>query len=412
MRQTFFNGLATLLLLVSGPLALAQSINDQKASLKQQVDQILNQAHTGEASIPQEKAKQAELEQSVQTYDQRMAEITREKREVRLQIAEQKRLAEEFELYYNIEPTDTDQLYEVYQAQQEQLKKFIERYARLVALRDLQASNSLQASLVQITSDSPYVSYEHLAEQKILLASQQKLTELAQKATALPETLAALQTDHESLLEEYHTAADAKKNARWQINLSKAKLVEIQRIMNQVEERVRVMQLEMARIDETLRMQAEQELIAKGLRSGLTTVVSRRPDFVWPIVGRITATFMDAGYQAFFGIPHKAIDIAAPQGSAIQAASDGIVYFVKHAGDTSYSYILIGHRNGYATLYGHMNSVAVSKGDTVSKGQVIGYSGGMPGTIGAGPMTTGPHLHFEFIHNGTHIDPLTMLPSL
>ena len=68
-----------------------------------------------------------------------------------------------------------------------------------------------------------------------------------------------------------------------------------------------------------------------------------------------------------------------------------------------------GHRNGYATLYGHVSSFLVKKGDVVMKGQAIAFSGGTPGTHGAGPMTTGPHLHLELTKDGKHIDPRSVL---
>jgi len=91
-------------------------------------------------------------------------------------------------------------------------------------------------------------------------------------------------------------------------------------------------------------------------------------------------------------------------------SADGIVFLARDGGKSGFSYILIGHRDGYATLYGHMSSIAVSTGDEVASGQGIGLSGGTPGTHGAGPMTTGAHLHFEVIRNGTHINPSLVLP--
>jgi murein DD-endopeptidase MepM/ murein hydrolase activator NlpD len=134
------------------------------------------------------------------------------------------------------------------------------------------------------------------------------------------------------------------------------------------------------------------------------------PAFVWPASGRITAGFHEPSYSDHFGIPHEAIDIAAEQGTPVLAAADGIVFLARDGGATGYSYVLIGHQDGFATLYGHLSSFAVSAGDVVAAGEVIGQSGGTPGTHGAGPMTTGPHLHFEVIQNGLHIDPRLILP--
>lgn len=84
------------------------------------------------------------------------------------------------------------------------------------------------------------------------------------------------------------------------------------------------------------------------------------------------------------------------------------MYLAKDAG-MGFSYVLIGHREGYATLYGHLSSISVKTGDDIEAGQVIGKSGGAKGTPGAGVVTTGAHLHFELIHNGTHVDPQSLL---
>ena len=135
------------------------------------------------------------------------------------------------------------------------------------------------------------------------------------------------------------------------------------------------------------------------------------PQFLWPVIGYITAGFHDEDYRHVFGVAHQAIDIATPQGTAVKAVADGIVYKVKNGGAKGYSYILIGHRDGYASLYGHMNVIGVNVGDTIRQGQTIGRSGGQPGTVGAGRMTTGSHLHLEILKDGVHIDPRSILPK-
>jgi len=134
------------------------------------------------------------------------------------------------------------------------------------------------------------------------------------------------------------------------------------------------------------------------------------PLFVWPVNGPVTAGYLDAAYVTVFGVPHRAVDIAVPQATAIRAISDGIVFAVKDGGARGYSYVLIAHRNGYASLYGHVSSSLVAKGDIVNAGQIIALSGGKPGTHGAGPMTTGAHVHLEITKDGAHIDPQTVLP--
>ena len=61
------------------------------------------------------------------------------------------------------------------------------------------------------------------------------------------------------------------------------------------------------------------------------------------------------------------------------------------------------------TVYGHLSEISVLPYQFVTKGQVIAKSGGAPGTSGAGPMTSGPHLHFEVWHNEEALDPLRAL---
>ncbi len=133
-------------------------------------------------------------------------------------------------------------------------------------------------------------------------------------------------------------------------------------------------------------------------------------DFMWPVNGPVSAGFNDASYLKHFGFPHHAVDIVTYQGTPVQAAAKGVVFVVRDGGAKGFSYILLGHANGYTTLYGHLSVLSVQAGQEIDKGQVIGYSGGTPGTHGAGPSTTGPHLHFEVTQNGVYVNPITVLP--
>ncbi len=133
------------------------------------------------------------------------------------------------------------------------------------------------------------------------------------------------------------------------------------------------------------------------------------PLFQWPVAGPVTAGYFDPDYRKVFGVPHKGMDIAVPQASPIRTVSQGIVFAVKDGGRTGYSYILIGHQNGYASLYGHVSASFVKAGDKVGYGFIIGLTGGQPGTHGAGYMTTGAHLHLEMMKNGVHLNPLGVL---
>lgn len=132
---------------------------------------------------------------------------------------------------------------------------------------------------------------------------------------------------------------------------------------------------------------------------------------MWPVASkRVTAYFHDPDYPYRYIFEHNAIDIATPQGSPIRAVEAGYVAKAKDGGSTGYSYIMIVHANELSTVYGHVNKISIGADQFVSKGQIIGYSGGMPGTHGAGPFSTGPHLHFETRINGVPVNPLNYLP--
>lgn len=136
-------------------------------------------------------------------------------------------------------------------------------------------------------------------------------------------------------------------------------------------------------------------------------------NLAWPIMPSmgISAYFMDPNYYAAFGINHYAIDVPTPQGTPIHAPADGVVVKNRDAG-YGYSYIMIYHGSNLSTVYGHVSGFAAAEGQKIKKGDVIGYTGGTPGTRGAGWLTTGPHLHFEVRINGNPVDPLGYLAKL
>ena len=136
-------------------------------------------------------------------------------------------------------------------------------------------------------------------------------------------------------------------------------------------------------------------------------------DMDWPVSpkGGITATFKDSGYVEVFGVPHRAIDVRAKKGTPILAPADGVVSkVVFKEGSTRYAYVMLALGKGIVVSFGHVNQVLVQPGDYVKRGQPVALSGGAPGDVGSGEMTTGPHLHMEVWQNGVLVDPLLFLP--
>ncbi|MBB4837768.1 murein DD-endopeptidase MepM/ murein hydrolase activator NlpD [Sphingomonas kyeonggiensis] len=94
---------------------------------------------------------------------------------------------------------------------------------------------------------------------------------------------------------------------------------------------------------------------------------------------------------------HKGVDIAAPWGSPVFAASDGVVQIAGRSSGYG-NFIKVSHGNGYGTGYGHLSRIYVRSGEHVRRGQRIG-------AVGNTGLSTGPHLHYELYRNGVAVNP-------
>ena len=143
-----------------------------------------------------------------------------------------------------------------------------------------------------------------------------------------------------------------------------------------------------------------EEALDKKISSLASTSTSYSGDeLCWPVPGysRISSGY---GWRTLYGKRnfHSAIDIPAPKGTPIVAAEAGTVIYAQWT-DTGGGYkIVIDHGSQLVTHYNHMSSFAVSKGDKVKKGQVIGY-------VGSTGNSTGNHLDFKIIYKGETYNP-------
>jgi murein DD-endopeptidase MepM/ murein hydrolase activator NlpD len=119
---------------------------------------------------------------------------------------------------------------------------------------------------------------------------------------------------------------------------------------------------------------------------------------IWPVQGPITSPF---GWR--WGRMHTGIDIGVPTGTPIHAAAAGRVIYC--GWEEGYgNFVVLDNGGNLATAYAHQSAIAVTCGEDVSQGQVIGY-------VGCTGHCTGPHLHFEVRINGDPVDPLGYLSS-
>jgi murein DD-endopeptidase MepM/ murein hydrolase activator NlpD len=98
---------------------------------------------------------------------------------------------------------------------------------------------------------------------------------------------------------------------------------------------------------------------------------------------------------------HKGLDIAAKEGTEIVAVAGGVITW----SDRRFGYgnmVEINHGNGYSTRYGHCSALLVKEGEAVKKGQVVAL-------MGSTGRSTGPHVHFEVLKEGTQVNPLDFI---
>lgn len=147
------------------------------------------------------------------------------------------------------------------------------------------------------------------------------------------------------------------------------------------------------KLAEAAREKRERERAAAAKRAAM------RPKFVAPTNGRFTS-----GFGARWGTSHNGIDIANSIGTPIVSVADGRVIEAGPASGFGL-WVQVEHEDGTVTVYGHMNEITVSTGQTVKAGQQIA-------TIGNRGQSTGPHLHFEVWQGGgAKIDPLSWLSA-
>lgn len=220
------------------------------------------------------------------------------------------------------------------------------------------------------------------AKEEQLEKDKARLDALAQEAQKAQSQIAAKKAEQQKVLD------DAKDNKAAAAQMEQDLIAESKRVHNLIQERLR--QQEAAR---QAASQSGGEAPSHTQGSGVLS---------WPCNGPITSPY---GYRVhpIFGttIYHSGIDIGVDYGTPIHAADSGTVIYVGWISGYGNA-VIIDHGNGMQTLYGHNQSLNVSEGQSVSKGQVIAFAGSTGNS-------TGPHCHFEVQVNGSAVDPMGYL---
>jgi murein DD-endopeptidase MepM/ murein hydrolase activator NlpD len=291
----------------------------------------------------------------------------------------------------------------------------IEKYILSVyksLLEELKINKELQKDIENKIFKNREV-YKNLTENKDKLQQQKELQEeiLLQENSKKNEYTSLLRISREQMMQSMIDAVKIDSS----LNKLNKELQELE------EEKYRQKKLEAEKVAQKINKiitannkdtnEAKNEITSVDLQL-LKDIEISKPKYIleWPMYPKkgISAGFRGNDYYKRFKMHHNAIDIPAPQNSDVFSSANGYVYKAVDNG-LGYSYIIILHKNNIRTLYGHISKILVKEGQMVSRGELIGKSGGQPGTKGAGKITTGPHLHFEVLVNEIYKNPLNFL---
>jgi murein DD-endopeptidase MepM/ murein hydrolase activator NlpD len=402
------NRLLTLCLvsMLAIPMAMtALVLSSERVATREQLDEAIETAAASYRQRGGAQSAKAKAEESMRQLSADLARLQKEKRALRLELGAMLDRMRAIETAYGVSLSDSAAIELLVGERKSELVDLVQAEYRWDRRHDENEATLLtRGSNGRAVAESEILGMRMAAQDAIKAFSDASIDR-----ETFDERFGAL----ELLRSRYWEAVRAYDNAVELKARSEIQLEQIKYITADVHEQVLKLQGELARIDARLKAKAERALIEKGLmdpEQARDRAAKAAVRFQWPVYGPISAGFRDADYVTHFGVPHHGMDIVVPQGTPVGAAADGVVFLVRDGGLTGYTYVLIGHRDGHATLYGHLSETSVATGQEIEAGQTIGLSGGRPGTRGAGPMTTGSHLHFEVIKNGVNVNPMGVLP--
>ncbi len=383
--------------LVSG--GLDQEINDLNLKIqnqKQQLESLRARQQQYQVQIEAKRRDRVSLSNQLSILEDKLAQAQLDIDGVNLEIDKTNLEIKKIEV-------DSDNLDEQIETQKQHIANLLRtmyKQDQASTLEILLLNNSLteflnQAKYLQDTNKEIGRSVEDLKRAKDQL-EQNKIV-LDQKNSELLSLKKQLQDKKDNLAYEQ----DNKNNLLLETKSSEQ---QFQALLQQAKKEQQQTEAEIASAEQLIR-QKMSEKDRERLNHGNNTII-------WPVPSQYIVTKFhdpDYPYRKIIG-EHSGLDIRAKQGTTIVAAADGYVAKVKFDGTKNYAYIMIIHGNGLATVYGHVSAVYVIADQYVTQGQPIGRTGATPGTIGAGPFTTGPHLHFEVRLNGLPVDPEVYLP--
>lgn len=395
-RSTYMASLLTISILLGGQAlsmpSYADDLDDQVQDLQGQIDSSRLEQENWQQVIEDVSAKLKQIQADLDAANARLQGIRNKQAEINAQIAQTQNEIVKMEAYLKTRQNVLNRRV-----------RAIYMHGQLNYLEVILGANSFsdfanRVELLKRIIRSDYNLILEIQKQKAAIEAKKaqleedkrQLDALAAEAEKTQKEIAAKKAEQQKVLD----AAKSNKAAAAQMEQDlNAQLASVRNLIQQ-----RLAAAEAAR--QAAQQAAESD---NGGGSGSDdNYVQGTGAMSWPCSGPITSPF---GYRThpIFGttIFHAGIDIGVDYGTPIHAADSGVVVYsgwISGYGNA----VIIDHGGGVSTLYGHNQSLAVSEGQSVSKGSVIAYAGSTGNS-------TGPHCHFEVDVNGSPVNPMGYL---
>jgi len=374
-----------------------KQLNSDISGKKDAIDELKRKQDAYKMAIKEKQAEKADLENQLAIFDNRLAAIEANVMDVKLNI--DKTLLE-------IRRTDLEIMFKT-----QEINKEKERIALALGLLYKEGNKSELEVLLTNDSLTDYLNQlEYLKDinsgikdSLVRLKIVKERLDQDRKDLDLKK-LSLIQLENDLLTRQNELIAE-REGRTMILEQTKASETEYQRLLEQARKEQELASADISYMEKAIRDRLSKSKKLDALNAGAGALI-------WPVTkNTITAYFHDPDYPFKHLFEHPAIDIRAAQGTSIRAAAAGYVGRVKYDGSNKYAYVMIVHGDGLATVYGHVSKVYVTEDQYVEAGTVIALSGGLPGTPGSGPLTTGSHLHFEVRSNGIPVNPLDYLAN-
>ena len=395
-RSTYMASLLTISLLLGGQAlsmpSYADDLDDQVQDLQGQIDSSRLEQENWQQVIEDVSAKLKQIQADLDAANARLQGIRNKQAEINAQIAQTQNEIVKMEAYLKTRQNVLNRRV-----------RAIYMHGQLNYLEVILGANSFsdfanRVELLKRIIRSDYNLILEIQKQKAAIEAKKaqleedkrQLDALAAEAEKTQKEIAAKKAEQQKVLD----AAKSNKAAAAQMEQDlNAQLASVRNLIQQ-----RLAAAEAAR--QAAQQAAESDNGGGG--GSYDNYVQGTGAMSWPCSGPITSPF---GYRThpIFGttIFHAGIDIGVDYGTPIHAADSGVVVYsgwISGYGNA----VIIDHGGGVSTLYGHNQSLAVSEGQSVSKGSVIAYAGSTGNS-------TGPHCHFEVDVNGSPVNPMGYL---